>query len=596
MCGAGDRQRRQPIVTADAVFLVHDQIALGDFGGFGDELIGPFAAARRAGDALAQQILLAHHRDAFGDKAAFDAQGYQRHRTRGFTADGGVAVFRRDVLEAVLAQQIGEPFARPARPSGNNDAASLGGPTYGLRLQLVEHVDRRRPRHRCSARGKHRTGAPAAVHAGRPIGHAERGERGAWPKRQHLIPAVAIEVQHPRRNRPIRHLSVARHSFAGLGVVGDHFQPRFQDLIGLVIEADGGVGQIVQQVFHRRMKQRHPVLHPRMAATVGDGQINRVLGRVLAEHVSPCGAEASDRLLAQRHFGDRAQQQGAALASAALRGRIEGADGFDGVAEQVEPDRIGLTGGEDVDDSTAHRVFAGLHDGAGAAVAIGLEECGQFLRLDRTIHRQIETGAGERRAGRHALHQCVDGGQDNARALGRIQQARQGGDAFGYQNRVRRHAVVWQAVPGGKAQHLGFRHGERQGFGQARHAGVVAGDVDDGAAVFAPALSEQERIPPLRRAPNFERFGHRCRLSRIRSSMGVASSGGISRRPVSQSARSTSGSSRTISIASSSSSVKRPRLARTNPPIIRSFSKVPRCVERKSNRRRRASCSGSVIG
>ena len=69
---AGDVQRLQPIIAADAVFLVHDQIALGDLRRLGDELIGALAPPRRAADALAQQVLLADQRQPIGDEAALD--------------------------------------------------------------------------------------------------------------------------------------------------------------------------------------------------------------------------------------------------------------------------------------------------------------------------------------------------------------------------------------------------------------------------------------------------------------------------------------------------------------------------------------------
>ena len=56
--GRADAEGFEAIVAADAVFLVHDQIALGDLGGFRDELVGTLTAPGRAGDALAEQVLL----------------------------------------------------------------------------------------------------------------------------------------------------------------------------------------------------------------------------------------------------------------------------------------------------------------------------------------------------------------------------------------------------------------------------------------------------------------------------------------------------------------------------------------------------------
>ncbi len=71
---AADGERDEPVIAADAVILVHDQIAFGDFRGLGDELVRALAPARRAGDALAEQVLLADDRDVLGDEAAFEAE------------------------------------------------------------------------------------------------------------------------------------------------------------------------------------------------------------------------------------------------------------------------------------------------------------------------------------------------------------------------------------------------------------------------------------------------------------------------------------------------------------------------------------------
>ncbi len=57
--GGADLEGFEAVIAADAVFLVHDEVALGDLGGLGDELVGALAAAGRAGDALAEEVLLA---------------------------------------------------------------------------------------------------------------------------------------------------------------------------------------------------------------------------------------------------------------------------------------------------------------------------------------------------------------------------------------------------------------------------------------------------------------------------------------------------------------------------------------------------------
>ena len=57
----------------------------------------------------------------------------------------------------------------------------------------------------------------------------------------------------------------------------------------------------------------------------------------------------------------------------ALGLRIEAADRFQRVAEEIEPHRLGHAGREQIDDAAAHRVVAGLAHGRGAVEAVELE-------------------------------------------------------------------------------------------------------------------------------------------------------------------------------------------------------------------------------
>ena len=140
MRGAGNAECRQAVVTADTIFLVDDEIAFGDFGGLGDELVGALAAARRSADAFAEQVLLGDKGEAFADKAAFDTERHKRNGAGGLAADGGPCVLRRCVGHAVFAQQIGQALARAAGPGGEHDAPAFVGPAGGLGFQLVEDV------------------------------------------------------------------------------------------------------------------------------------------------------------------------------------------------------------------------------------------------------------------------------------------------------------------------------------------------------------------------------------------------------------------------------------------------------------------------
>ena len=76
---AGRLDRLQADETADAVIDVHHQIAGGEAGCFGDEIVGAPHGAARPHQPVAQNILLADDGRVVGLEAGFDAEHRQRH-------------------------------------------------------------------------------------------------------------------------------------------------------------------------------------------------------------------------------------------------------------------------------------------------------------------------------------------------------------------------------------------------------------------------------------------------------------------------------------------------------------------------------------
>jgi hypothetical protein len=145
-------------------------------------------------------------------------------------------------------------------------------------------------------------------------------------------------------------------------MVGDHLHPRRERVVGLVVEGDGSaLAQMVEQRLHRLVEEAGPVLHAGVLAAGGDGDVERVVGRRGAEQLAIGGAEAADRGLVEEDLADRPQDQPLDALPAALAAGVEAADVLDLVAEQVEPNGIGLAGREQVDDAAAHGVLAVLH-------------------------------------------------------------------------------------------------------------------------------------------------------------------------------------------------------------------------------------------
>ena len=151
-----------------------------------------------------------------------------------------------------------------------------------------------------------------------------------------------------------------------LVVVGDLFKTLVDRRLGLMVEQDGRIVDIVEQRVHPPVEQRQPVLQPAGPASLAHRVIERVAARLRAEMGDVALAEAfygfgGDRRLVHGHEIERAQLRGGAL-----RFGIEGADGFEHVAEKIEPHRAGQAGRIEIDNAAAQRVFAGVAHGGGA--------------------------------------------------------------------------------------------------------------------------------------------------------------------------------------------------------------------------------------
>ena len=221
--------------------------------------------------------------------------------TPSVTSDTAPAGLRRTAAQSSSCAASLKPCSRSRLASRSREPRvqaattmppALAAPAFGLAAQLVEHVDAGPPR------------APGRRPARAGRRHRRRPRRPAWRTGENANsgPPASIASQ-PARSRYSRSGGSGRYGTspsrgtalrAGV-VVGDHLQPRRQHLVGLVVEADRGAGQIVEQRLHPLVEQRHPVLHAGMPPPFGDRQIDRVLGRRLAEQLAPAGAEAGDR-------------------------------------------------------------------------------------------------------------------------------------------------------------------------------------------------------------------------------------------------------------------------------------------------------------
>ncbi len=341
---------------------------------------------------------------------------------------------------------------------------------------------------------------------GRHVAHDAAGLLGA--------PLLTREEHGGRRHRLVGRRAEGQRFqplHPRLVVVGDQRQPLAHRLLGEVIEADRRAADIVEQRLQSLVEQRQPMLHAGVALAGADRLVERIVRRRRAESLDIAAAEALLGLAAERHLAHRHQRQLLHDLARALRLGIEGLDVLERVAEEIEAHGTGAAGRKEIEDAAAHRVFAGLHDGAGALEAGEVEPLHELGHVEALARRDVLQGAADELAGWKPLQDGVDGGQHHGRPLARGgSEAGHGGDAGGDDLGVGADAVVGHRVPGRHLDDAQLGREERQALRQCLQPPVVAGDVQQqrrrGAALLLGQPRQHHRRQPFRHT--CERLSH----------------------------------------------------------------------------------------
>jgi hypothetical protein len=207
---------------------------------------------------------------------------------------------------------------------------------------------------------------------------------------------------------------------------------------------------VIEQRVEVVVEERQPVFHAGMPAAFAHGVVERIVRRGGAEGFHITAAEALDGLGGQLEFRHRHQVKRAQRILAALRFRIEGADRFQCVAKKIEPHRHVHARREQINDTAAHRVIAGLAHGRGADKAVELQPACDSVHVEQVAGRGDKRLLRQHVLGRDAQQRCVDSGEQDRRPLMALfaRQPRESDHALRHDTGMRRNTVVRQAVPG----------------------------------------------------------------------------------------------------------------------------------------------------
>src|SRR5664280_1260821 len=284
-----------------------------------------------------------------------------------------------------------------------------------------------------------------------------------------------------------------------------------------MLERQRRIGEIVEHAFERIVEQRQPVLHARIAAARAHRFVQQIVWGGCTEFRHIAGAEAADGFGDELEFRHRHQIEPAQLRFAALRLRIETADGLQRVAEEIEAHRHVHAGRIEIEDAAAHRIVARLAHGRGAGEAVELQPRHDARHANDIAGRDRQRVRRHELARRHALQRGVHCGEQQRRLVApfHTRQSRQRGHALRHHGRIGRHPVVGQTIPGREFHGENVWPEERQRARQRRHALAVAADHRErnrrriAARPDAPAISlavicrDGQRMAALSRALAF---------------------------------------------------------------------------------------------
>jgi len=453
-----DFQRYKALVPAHAMLAMHDEVAVTERSGLGDEALRWAALLGGTRQAVAKDVLFADDFKCIQHEALLERPDRDADRARRQAERGRMVGYRDRRGGAMLLQEMPQAGGRAFGVARDHDPAARRVGGLDVLGHLVEQVDALRG----AGLGEAFMAAPMKIDRVRLTGRGVEGRE--------LRHGVACEQAVPFRRFQVealgRHglvIGAAAHAAlpagfaAGVVVVGDQLVPRREGFGDLVIGRDDSLGAIVEQGLQVIMEQRQPVLHADMALTGRHRLVEDVVAGDIAEQLAIAAAEARDAVLGQKHFAHRQQHDLVARAGRALAHGVERADRLEAVAEQVEAQRLGCAGWKKIDQAAAHRELARLHHGFRAAVAILAQEFGQPRDIERLPLAQHDRCLGIEAARRHPLQRSPGRCQHDARRrpgfLGRGQ-PRQGLQPLRHDVGMRRQPVVGQAVPGGEDQHL----------------------------------------------------------------------------------------------------------------------------------------------
>ena len=498
------RDHLKPLIAADPVVHMHNQIAGHEALGFGQEILGFALFAGGADQPVAQHILLGDDRQPFGFEPVIQRPD---RKVQAVFANARAVRDRDDLDQTLVLDQPGQTLPR----------------AFGIGR------DHNRPmRHACPDMGGQRfedrhvfllalgckiaTDPAAGVDHPRPGRLRQRRELQQTMAGDRLAPRGIVHIEQIRRRRLVYAVEprfLLHCQFTRFILVRDAFPPGQTAGRRLVIQRDRRVRQIIEQRFQLFVEERQPVFNALMLAPGADRLVQRIVCPSRAKFDTIALSEPGDRRLVKDHLGHGREFDYIELLRRALAGRVKAPGPVQHIAKQVKPHRTALARRVDVDDTAPDRVITRLHHRRALREPHAHKEIAQSVFVDPVANPRGKRRLAQDRTRRNPLRGRIQCRQQD-KLLGRLVYQRcQRRHARRRNIRIRRNPVIRQAVPTRECQHRHVRRIKCQRRGHRRQPLVIARDMHNRPVPARDFIKDQTRVETFGRAAHCDMV--RCR-------------------------------------------------------------------------------------
>ena len=206
------------------------------------------------------------------------------------------------------------------------------------------------------------------------LGNGEGSQPRERRSFQSFLPFRFAEVEALGRQWLVRWRSpLLQRIAARVIVVGDLGKPFMRSILGQMLERQRCIRQVVEDRLELVVEKRKPMLHPRIATSLAHRFVQQIVRGGGPELCDIAGPKSTNGFGHKLEFRDRHQIEPTQLIFADLRLRIERADRFQRVAEEIEPHRHIHAGRIKIENPAAHSILAGLAHGGSADKTVELQ-------------------------------------------------------------------------------------------------------------------------------------------------------------------------------------------------------------------------------